>query len=264
MPVVDIHSHIYPHKIASRAVQSVGEFYSYPMLGDGTTETLLQAKAQSPITHFVVHSVAVRPENVESINDFIAQECKQHPELIGFATMHQDYPNPEKEVERVKALGLKGFKLHPDSQHVNMDDPRLMKLYEIIEGDMPIIVHTGDYRYDFSHPRRLKNILHAFPGLVVDAAHFGGWSLFGIALECLENENCFLDASSAMAWLGDRRAQELINIYGTDRILFGSDYPMGDPVKEFKRFSAYDFSESQMEDMLWHNAERFLGFEITD
>lgn len=31
-----------------------------------------------------------------------------------------------------------------------MDDPRLMRIYEIIEGRLPLIVHTGDYRYDYS------------------------------------------------------------------------------------------------------------------
>lgn len=264
MPVVDIHAHIYPEKIAARAVDDVGDFYLYPMYGDGTTEMLCEAKDHSPITHFVVHSVAIKPETVEPINDFIAKQCEKHPELIGFATMHQDYPDPEKEIERIQALGLRGVKLHPDSQRVDMDDPRLMRLYEIIEGKLPLIVHTGDYRYDYSHPRRLKSILHAFPGLVVDAAHFGGWSLFDMAIEYLEDENCFLDASSSMAWLGDRRTQELIRIYGTDRILFGSDYPMGSPAGEYERFSSYDFTAREMEDMVWHNAERFLGFEITD
>ena len=25
----------------------------------------------------------------------------------------------------------------------------------MIEGRLPIVIHTGDYRYDYSHPRRL-------------------------------------------------------------------------------------------------------------
>lgn len=30
--------------------------------------------------------------SVESINNFIAEQCRQHPEFIGFMAMHQDYP----------------------------------------------------------------------------------------------------------------------------------------------------------------------------
>ena len=38
---------------------------------------------------------------------------------------------------------------------------------------LPVIIHCRDYRYDYSHPRRLKRVLREFPDLVVDAAHFG-------------------------------------------------------------------------------------------
>ena len=207
MAVIDIHAHVYPDKIAERASQSVGEFYHVGMYEGGSVEALLSATTTSPITHFVVHSVATKPGNVESINDFIAEQCRIHPEFIGFATLHQDYPDPEAEIERAMGLGLKGLKLHPDTQQVDMDDPRLMRIYEIIEGRLPLIVHTGDYRYDYSHPRRLKKVLHAFPNLVVDAAHFGGWSVFDLAVEYLEDENCFLDMSSSRAFLGARRTQ---------------------------------------------------------
>lgn len=263
MAVVDIHTHIYPEKIAVRAAKSVGEFYNVGMFDGGSVEALKHAVQGSPITHHVVHSVATKPEHVESINNFIAQTCAENPNFIGFATMHQDYENPEAEIERAISLGLRGVKLHPDTQEVNMDDPRLMRIYEIIEGRLPLIVHTGDYRYDFSHPRRLKEILHTFPNLVVDAAHFGGWSIFDLAVEYLEDENCFLDMSSAQDFLGPRRTKELVEIYGTDRIMFGSDFPMWNPVKEYNMFTALDFTSAEMENMLWHNAERFLGMEIS-
>ena len=159
MAVIDAHAHIYPNKIASRAVDAVGDFYLIDMFGEGTVEHLLSAPQHARITHFIVHSVASTPGSVESINNFIAEQCRQHPEFIGFMAMHQDYPEPEKEIERAIGLGLKGMKLHPDTQHVNMDDPRLMNVYEMIEGRLPIVIHTGDYRYDYSHPRRLMNAL---------------------------------------------------------------------------------------------------------
>ena len=123
-------------------------------------------------------------------------------------------------------------------------------------------MHTGDYRYDYSHPRRLKKVLHAFPNLVVDAAHFGGWSVFDLAVEYLEDENCFLDMSSSRAFLGARRTQELVRIYGTGRILFGSDFPMWSPAKEYEDFASLDFTEAELADMTWHNAERFLNMKV--
>lgn len=262
MTVVDAHVHVYPEKIALRAAESVGDFYQYPMFKEGSIPAMLAAVEGSPITHHIIYSVATKPSNVESINDFIAAECKKHPNFVGFMAMHQDYPNPEAETERAIGLGLRGMKLHPDTQKVNMDDDRLMRIYELIEGRMPLVMHCGDYRTDFSHPRRMKRILHEFPNLVVDAAHFGGWSVFDLAVEYLENENCFLDMSSSQKFLGRRRTRELCEIYGADRILFGSDFPMWDPSEEFEMFKSLDFPKADFEKMTWHNAERFIGMDI--
>lgn len=262
MTVVDAHVHVYPEKIALRAAESVGDFYQYPMFKEGSVPAMLAAVEGSPITHHIIYSVATKPSNVESINDFIAAECEKHPNFVGFMAMHQDYPNPEDEIERAIGLGLRGMKLHPDTQKVNMDDDRLMRIYELIEGRMPLVMHCGDYRTDFSHPRRMKRILHEFPNLVVDAAHFGGWSVFDLAVEYLENENCFLDMSSSQKFLGRRRTRELCEIYGADRILFGSDFPMWNPIDEFEAFESLGFSKADFEKMTWHNAERFVGMDI--
>lgn len=263
MTVIDCHCHIYPEKVSVRAAQSVGEFYHVTMEEpDGSVAALLAACEGSPITHHIVHSVAVKPATVESINTFIASQCAEHPAFIGFATMHQDYPDPEREIERAIGLGLRGLKLHPDTQMVNLDDPRLMNVYEIIAGRLPLIVHTGDYRYDYSHPRRLKKVLRAFPNLVVDAAHFGGWSMCDYALELLEDESCFVDMSSSQRWLGPRRTLELVRAYGSERVMFGSDFPMWNPPREFEIFDALPFTDAERENMYRRNAERFLGFAV--
>ncbi len=262
MPVIDVHAHIYPDKIADRAVGAVGEFYLVGMYGQGTATHLLSAQQSAPISHFVVHSVATKPSGVASINNFIAEQCQTHPEFIGFMAMHQDLENAEEEINRAIDLGLRGMKLHPDTQKVNADDPRLMSIYETIEGRLPLIIHTGDYRTDYSHPRRIKNILRAFPNLVVDAAHFGGWSVPEIGYDVLHSENVFIDISSSMAFLGNRRTKELVQMWGSERVMFGSDFPMWDPTHEYDTFTSLGFSDSALENMLCHNAERFLGMKV--
>lgn len=263
MPVIDAHSHIYPAKIASKASDAVGDFYHVNMAAPvASAEALLAACEGTPITHHLVHSVATTPGQVETINTFIADQCFMYPEFVGFATMHQDYVDMEGEIERAIELGLKGVKIHPDTQKVDMDDPRLMRLYEIIEGRLPIVIHTGDYRYDYSHPRRLKKILRAFPNLVVDAAHFGGWSVFDYALEYLEDERCYVDTSSALEFLGPRRTVELVRAYGVERVMFGSDFPMWSPATEYNMLAAMPFTPEEFEKITWKNAMRFIGEEV--
>ena len=264
MSIVDMHAHVYPDKIAEKATTSVGQFYNVPMQAVlGSVGNLVRRREETPITHTVVCSVAVKPQTVSSINDFIARTCAEDDTLLGLAAMHQDFEDVEAELDRVSELGLHGVKLHPDTQGVNMDDPRLMRVYEACERrGLPLLMHCGDYRYDYSHPRRLKRILHEFPQLRICAAHFGGWSIYDLALEFLEDERCFLDVSSSMRYLGLRRSRELIEDYGPDRVMFGSDFPMWDPGEECESFMSMGFSRADYERMSWRNAERWLGCDI--
>lgn len=263
MAVVDAHAHIYPEKIATRAVNAVGDFYTIPMYGDGTSEHVREAMQRSPITHFFLLGVATTAKSVQSVNNFLAAECQAHPEFIGFMAMHQDYEDPEAEINRALELGLRGLKLHPDTQEVAIDDARLMAVYEIAAAKgIPVAIHTGDYRYDYSHPSRLKKVLHTFPDLVVNGAHLCGWSIPEIGYDLLHEERVFMDISSTMALTGLRRAEELVRLWGTSRIMFGSDFPMWDPADEYNQFTSLHFTDDELENMLWHNAERFVGMKI--
>lgn len=260
---IDIHNHVYPEQLATRAVEGVGNFYGVKMSCNGTVSELLELQEQAGMDYSLIHSVALKPEQVTIINDFIAEQCRLHPSFIGFATMHQDFEDMEGEIDRAISLGITGFKLHPDSQGVNIDDERLMRFYSLIEGRLPVMLHCGDYRYDNSHPRRTRRVLQEFPDLVANCAHFGGWSIYDLAVEYLEDAHCYMDISSASVYLGPRRTTELIRLYGADRILFGSDYPMWSPVEEIERFYLNDLTAKEREQVLWHSAEAYLGRDLT-
>jgi predicted TIM-barrel fold metal-dependent hydrolase len=257
--VIDCHSHIYPEKIAPRAVASIGEFYHLPMAGAGAPEDLLTRGRRGGIDRFIVFSAAISPGQVPRINDYIAGVCSAHPEFTGFGTLHRDMDNPAAEIDRIIALGLRGVKFHPDMQLFPIDDPVLMDIYALLEGRLRVIFHTGDYRFEYSHPARLARVLDAFPRLQTVATHFGGWSLFDLALEYLQDRPCFLDVSSSLPYLGLRRAAELIHIYGPDRFLFGSDYPIWDPGLCLQDFLRLDLRDQERELILSENPRRFLG-----
>lgn len=265
MKIIDFHAHIYPQKIARKAVESVGDFYNIKMDGEGTAESLLEGGKKCGIDGYVVHSVAVTASRVEAINDYIACECKAHKEFFGFGTMHADLEDKIKEAERIKELGLKGIKIHPDTQLFNMDDERMFELYDYLQqNNLPILIHCGDYRYDFSHPRRLKRILNEFPKLTVVGAHFGGWSVCDLAYEFLYDERCYLDTSSSFEFTGMKRAKELIRMYGAERMVFGTDFPMWEAETELERFYSMELNDDENELILHKNAEKILGISSKD
>lgn len=254
--VIDSHCHIYPEKIAKPAVESTGRFYDMTALGDGTVNSLLSLGEKVGIDHFVVQSVATTPHQVKSINEFIAREVLQRPDkLIGLGTLHPDSIDLKADLEHIKELGLHGVKLHPDIQKFKIDDYRCLKIYELCENEnMPILMHTGDYRYDYSNPNRLVPILDIYKNLTVIGAHLGGWSVWDEAVEKLSQyKNFYVDSSSSLYELSIERATEIIRAYGAHRVLFGSDYPVFSPDIELGRFMALPLTDDERRMILSEN-----------
>jgi hypothetical protein len=105
--VIDFHTHIYPDKIASKAVDSIGDFYKIPMERNGTVDDLVNAGKEGGIDRFVVFSAAAVPGQVRRINEYIASCCKDHPQFTGFGTLHAGLENPEDEIKHILAWALK-------------------------------------------------------------------------------------------------------------------------------------------------------------
>ncbi len=259
MYFIDFHSHVYPDAIAPKAAQSIRTFYS---LGedtmDGTVKMLLEQGDKAGIEKFVILPVAMRPDRTRHINDFILQELKEQPRFYGFGTVHAAMDGITEEVEYIVENGLRGIKMHPDSQVFAIDDVRLFPVYEMVEGKLPILFHMGDTRFDYSHPARLRRVMELFPQLQVIAAHFGGYSMYETAYDLLRNKDCFFDVSSSLMFMEEGVAEKYINAYGADRFVYGSDYPMWEPAKEMQRFLKLKLKPAQVESIAYKTAEYLL------
>ena len=110
-------------------------------------------------------------------------------------------------------------------------------------------------------------MLEAFPDLVVDAAHYGGWSIYEIGYDVLHDvknpERVFIDTSSSLQLMGTRRAEELIGLWGADRVMFGTDFPMWDQKTELDLMLSMNLSDDDREKVLWRTAERFCGVKVS-
>ena len=259
--IIDSHCHIYPDKIAQKASDATANFYELPPSLDGRISTLLEHGERAGIEHFIVQSVATTPKQVSSINNFIARAVAESGgRFTGLGTLHPDSEDMKADVDEIIALGLKGVKLHPDIQKVKLDDPRMHKMYELCEGRLPMLLHTGDCRYDNSNPNRLIPILEKYPSLTVIGAHFGGWSIWEEATKQLYTyKNFLVDCSSSLYAISKEKAKELILAYGTDRVLFGTDYPLWTPEEEIERFMSLDLTDEQREDILYNNTAKLFN-----
>lgn len=259
--IIDAHCHIYPDKIAEKASKSTGKFYDIDMLYDGKVSTLLKVGTEAGIDHYIVQSVATKPEQVSSINHFISEAVKASGgKMTGLGTLHPDSADIKRDIDELISLGLRGVKLHPDIQGFKLDDYRCLKIYDLCEGKLPILFHTGDKRYDMSNPNRMVPILDIYKNLIAIGAHFGGYSVWEDAVRMLPKyPNIFVDCSSSFFAMSDEEIRRMINAFGEDRVLFGTDYPMWDPKKEVDRLISLGLSDSAYEKIFHANAERIFG-----
>ena len=261
MKRIDAHCHIYPDAIAPRAVAGIGAFYDLPLVYRGTLSDLVAVQDKAGISGGVIFSVATTPHQVGSINRFIAGCANESGgRFVGLGTVHPDSETLEEDIEGIIALGLRGVKMHPDFQKFRLDDPKCLKIFALCEGRLPVLVHTGDHRYDYSNPGRLAPILPRFPDLTVIGAHFGGWSVWEDAEELLVGyPNFYVDTSSSLYAMTAERATRLLRRFGTDHVLFATDYPMWDLETEISRFEALSLTEEERACVYHRNAERLFG-----
>ena len=262
--ITDVHCHVFPDKIAEKAAESIGRFYDIPMRYNGTLDTMLALEDRAGIGRTCIHSVAVTPHSMDSINHFISQCVREHPgRLCGFGAIHPDCEDPEKVIGEVKALGLKGFKIHPDMQHFALDEHKSMRMFAAMEAEnMPVIIHTGDPRHRFSRPDQMKRVLEAFPRLTCVCAHLGGWGEWDEGWKLLSGfENVYVDTCSSLYAISGEDAVRIIRSYAPERVLFGTDYPMWDPREELERLLALGLTDGERERILEKNAGALLGMQ---
>lgn len=263
--IIDAHTHTYPESVAEKAAVSLGNFYNFEVKGKGTYEDLEQQAASEGICGFFLLSVATNAGQVTHINDFTAATAalsRSHGfETVGFACMHQDFHDVEAEIMRCIQLGLCGIKIHPDIQRMDIGSAPMYRLCEQIEGRMPLFLHMGDNRpdYRYSEPQKLAHLAERFPRLKITAAHFGGYQSWDSAQRYLFGRpNIWYDLSSSLWAMSPEKALGLIRACGSDRVMFGTDYPVMGSAEYLSLFMKIDLSETQRQDILYNNALRFL------
>jgi uncharacterized protein len=264
LPIIDSHCHIYPDKIALRAAEGISGFYDIPVKFDGTVGKLFEEGGKAGITHYLVHSVSTNPLQVHSINEYIASQVSLFKgKFTGFGTLHLDSMDIQGDIDHLLDLGLKGVKFHPDIQGFAVDSVKFIDLCKKLVNKVPVLVHAGDPRFGFSNPPQLLNFLKKIPDLTVIAAHFGGWNCWEeAAVKLSDIPNLYVDCSSSLYALTPDTSKKLFYAFGTDKVLFGSDYPMWSPVEELTRLHAVGLSSAEERQILYDNAVKLFMPDI--
>lgn len=279
--IVDFHTHTFPDTIAPTALAKLsGVSHSAPFT-DGTCGGLTASMAAAGVDLSVVLPVATSPRQVPHINDAAARGNEKTGEtgLFSFGCMHPDYDDWRAELERIASLGLKGVKIHPVYQGVDLDDPRYLRILERAgELNLIVVTHCG---IDIGYPEA-ENCLPAVVSRAVRqvgpvklvAAHMGGWKRWEEALELLADTSVYLDTSFSAGFikplddgyygpeelrlLDEAAFVRMVRCFGAERILFGTDSPWSGQKESVDWIRALPLSPSEKDAILGENARRLL------
>jgi len=88
---IDFHTHIYPDPVALKTVAAIRQRAGVEAYTDGTLEGLKKSMAAAGVDLSVVAAVATRPEQVASIQRWLA--AIRRPGIETLATMHPADPS---------------------------------------------------------------------------------------------------------------------------------------------------------------------------
>jgi predicted TIM-barrel fold metal-dependent hydrolase len=179
------------------------------------------------------------PESM-NLNDIAAEVARRAPDgkIVPFMALHPLDPNVNEEYDRaVGDLGLKGLKIAAGGQRIDPESDEAFRLFARLEQDgLPVLIHGGttgmwNAPLMYGHPLVFDRVAMAFPRLKIVMAHLGHpWHTDCLAV-VRKHVNVWADVSGQFYrpwsfWNGMR----LFHEWGvTQKILFGSDWPLTDP-----------------------------------
>lgn len=264
--LIDFHTHAFADSLAPRAIASLSAASGgLAPSTDGTVSGLLLRMEADGVSHSVMLNIATKPKQQTRINDW-AQEISSD-RITAFGSVHPDAPNVFDELERIKSLGLKGVKFHPEYQNFEADEPRMFPIYKKIASLGLITVFHAGQDIGFmppakAAPDRLLRALPAFDGAPVAAAHFGSYIMWDEVLEKLCGLPLYFDTSFCFGRIQHPLAQAIVEKHTPDRILFGTDLPWSDAQTEKRLIDSLDLSDADKEKIFFRNAASLLQMTV--
>jgi len=263
--IIDFHVHCFHDDLACRAIKELGERACIRARLNGTVGDVKKSMKIAGVDHSVVLSIATKPSHTERINTWCAG--LQDKEIIPFGSIHPDFAGWKDELKRMKELGLKGLKLHPDYQLFYIDEQRMFPIYErIFELGLIIVFHAGlDIGLPPPYhctPERLLKLVKAFPGGKIVAAHMGSYEYWDDVERLLVGEDIYFDTAYSFGRISDSQVKRIIKGHDYRKILFATDSPWTDQNEEIASLKSLGLGAEMEDAILGENACNLLGLNI--
>jgi len=150
-----------------------------------------------------------------------------------------------------KYCGIKWHR-HADEPLYHYNDPRCTRALNIIrERNLPVV-----YEEEIHHTLRfIRKLALNVPVIIPHMGFLNGGYRTIVKYGLFERENVYTDTS--LASTGE--ILDYLDRYGHERVLFGSDFPFGDPLTELEKILRLPISRQKREAIAGLNLQRLMS-----
>lgn len=277
--IIDCHTHVFPRFFRddrSRAAARDPAFrtlYVSPEAKLAGTRSLIHRMDMEGVQRAIIFGFPWEdPDDYRRHNDYIIASVRQYPErLTGFCCFSPLSPFGAAEVERCLKKGLLGVgELAVYGGDLSTDV--IKSLGDVMavcrQMDVPLLLHVNEpvgHSYPGKTPNTLRQIyafLKTYPKNRIVLAHWGGGIFFYALMKREVREvlsRVWFDTAASPFLYTPDIYRVAGNIVGSEKILFGSDYPLLNPERYFKEMAEAGLSKADVDRITGVNAAKLLG-----
>jgi len=277
--IIDFHTHIFPPWVKEKRDEYIKHdscfslLYSDPKAKLATTEELIASMDEAEIDLSVVLNIGwVSHELCVETNNYILDSISRYPDrLIGFCSIQPKAGDAAiAELERCAKAGAKGLgEMRSDVQDFDLANKAIMKpiIDVAIKHDLIFLTHSSEpvgHQY-IGKGSITPDLLYSFildsPDLKLVCAHWGG----GLPFYALMPEvakaltNVFFDTAATIFLYQPQIFPQVSDITGSDKILFGTDYPLISQNRIIAQIQSLELTEEDKAKILGGNAQKLLS-----
>lgn len=279
--IIDFHTHTFPDKICEKTLQSLSLKSATTPFSDGSISGLISSMERAGISYSVNLPVMTSPEQVDKVNTSMIENKEQLEKkgIIAFGGLHPDYEAYKDELQRLKAGGILGIKLHPAYQNVDLTDIRMLRIIEAAsEQDMIILIHAGIdigiSHHNFASVSQILQVVDQVAPPKFVLAHMGNWGLWDQVESDLAGANVYLDTAFSVGKITPCREAgkapirsfnlteeaflRIVRKHGADKILFATDSPWEDQLDYVNRLSNIALTDKERDLIMGDNSRKLL------
>jgi predicted TIM-barrel fold metal-dependent hydrolase len=245
--IFDIHAHIGHSKYSDNLI---------------TAEVVLKVMDGSGIDRAILLPTASTGKYITA-QQMKAEVEKAPDRLVGFFSSDVKAKDAvDLFTEAVTKYGAKGMKIHPVYAACAADDEKW--IYPLLEraGELkvPVMFHSGEAPY--ATPWQIGLAAMDFPKTTIILEHMGfdAMCFTNAAIKMAKkSENIILGTTGVMYEFPITKA---VNAIGDDRIVYGGEIPMNNPLHEILKVKLAKISDEAKEKILGRNIARILNIPI--